>query len=175
MGFQEEAVRSQGATQKPRNDRVVLGRRNTSGQDDNVGLESDFAPATSVDDADLQCPGVRNDGVLFVVVANEQDARFARLLIAELTEAVGADVFVKDNHFGFWLLSLQLQRVLDGGRTADAAAIRMLVIAAVHTLDHHHGRSISGESRRTRHRRRPSHTRGKRRRDGRKPRSLGDG
>ena len=78
-------------------------------------------------------------GVAGFRITEEQHPGFARLLVIRLAESVGADVAAQNGHLSPRQAALDLQRVPDRFRTADPAAIRVLVVAAFDALNHDHG------------------------------------
>ena len=138
MCLEEESVGRQCGAHQAREHRIISARRDASRQHQPVRLEVEFQASASVGHLDLQATGVADLRLLALGKAHEQNARLARLLIVDLAETVRANVAVEHHHTRIWFLSLQFERVFDSLGTAHAAAIGILLVAAVHTLDHHH-------------------------------------
>jgi len=103
---------------------------------DVVGLDGERVGEVGTLERDDQPVVVGHLRRRFRRVTDEDHPGFARLLVVYFPEAVGPDVAVKHIDVRIRVPFLDVERVFDGHRAADAAAIRMLFVARADALDH---------------------------------------
>ena len=137
VGFHVETVGVERHFEHVRDALVVLQIHFHAGAEhDVVGLDGERFGEVGAFERDDQAVVVGHLRRRFGRVTDEHHPGFARLLIVNFPEAVGPDVAVKHIDAGARVQFLDGQRVFDGHRTADAAAIRMLLVARADALDH---------------------------------------
>ena len=103
-----------------------------------------MAPRSAIGEANGQPAGILGYPRIFGArVANEEHAGRAGLLEVDLPETVRANILGQHDHPCIGPLSLDLECVLDGLGAADAAAVRVIIISGLDTLDHDDSGSLA--------------------------------
>ena len=136
--LEEEAVRGQRYLEHLRDLLGVLGRDDRRREHHGVRFEQDVPVEDRIVGADRDA-GLRRLEPRFGLglVADEPDPRRARLCVQLLLQAVRSDVPVEHRHLRPGHALHGSQCVLHRLRAADAAAVRVLLVAAPDALDHH--------------------------------------